>query len=528
MATNTLSTRFKLRYDTLANWTSNNPYLKKGEIAIVEIPAEANAMQHEPCYAMKVGISDTETNDTRFSALPYMTGLAGDIYEWARASTKPTYNATEIMMAASGDEADTSVATKISGLASQVASIIASGGDTNTIYALEFGDGTNGGNPGQVRFGHADGTLATPEWTYGNWTTVGVTVAAGNNGVTVTTANGTASVSAKLSGKDDNLLSIENDDNNTNSIDEAGLYVPKATVSGYTTTQTSGEVDVLTGIATSDGHTFTQSVTQLYTKDKIDSLINPSMEFKGVKTATEIGSLTGVKVGDSYKISTGGTVNSSDTVKTGDLVIYVAKGTTPETYEWAIIPSGDESFTDTYREIQVNGTQLLDNALSGGEVNFVDGPGVGITGSGNDISFELDLTEGTGIDITAPSSGSNSVTLAVDVSEIIDTIATTQMTSGNGSGLTLQGQLDTLKGNDSTTGSVAKTVKDAISTAIGNLDATLTAGEDNDHKQKVFTALTETDGAWTATSSVLSITDIDVGDYLILDGGSASSFASQS
>lgn len=511
MATKELTTRIKVRYDTLANWESANPDLLQGEIAVVQITAGDRVNQ--PSYSIKVGTGEegttttyggqtgqTAINKASFKALPYVTAQAGDVYDWAKASAPPT--AQTLVMGGNGNDSAQTLAARIASIEGGLVT------DTDTQYQLEIGTDTNAG---KIRLNYKGKN--DQDYTNGSWVSVGNTIAvtSGNDTIVLDeTTAGTTKVAVKISSETDNLLSV----NHTST--KEGLYVPKTSVSAYTSGAGTGEVDVLTGIATSDGHTITQSVTQVYTKDKIDSLINPSMEFKGVKTAAEIAALSGVQIGDSYKISTGGTVNSSDTVKAGDLVIYVAKGTTPETYEWAIIPSGDESFTDTYREIQVNGTQLLDNALSGGEVNFVDGPGVGITGSGNDISFELDLTAGTGITITPPTAGNNDITIAADV----NTIATTQMTSGNGSGKTLQGQIDTLNGADSVTGSVAKAVKDGIA----GITASQSAGVDSNNKQQVFTAITQTNGVVSTTATTLSITDIDVGDYLILNGGNASSF----
>ena len=519
MASTSLNTRIKIRYDDYSNWMNSNQILLEGEMAVAVIPSDTPDANYPETanagnsinYSNAAVLVKVGDGSHTFAELPYITARAGDIYDWAKAATKPTYNATEIKMGGSGDDANTSVAAKITDIAGQIASIIASGGDTNTLYQLEVGTGENAG---KIRLNSKDGNDETDTFAQhpGSWITMGSTITVANNGIEIDTSTpGTTSIGAKVSAKSNNALSINTTSN------EEGLYVPKTSVSAYTPGAGTGEVDVLTGIATSDGHTITQSVTQVYTKDKIDSLINPSMEFKGVKTAAEVAALTGVQIGDSYKISTGGTINNN-TVKAGDLVIYVAKGTTPETYEWAIIPSGDESFTDTYREIQVNGTQLLDNALSGGEVNFVDGPGVGITGSGNDISFELDLTAGTGITITQPTAGNNDITIAADV----NTIATTQMTSGNGTGKTLQGQIDTLNGADSVTGSVAKAVKDGIA----GITTSQSAGVDGNSKQKVFTAITQTNGVVSTSATTLSITDIDVGDYLILNGGNASSFSS--
>lgn len=108
----TLNTRIQLKYDTLANWTSNDPTLKAGEVAIVEIPANTGASQKEPIILMKVG-DGTKT----FTQLDYIGAYAIDVYSWAKAASKPEYAANEIKNLASFVQAN------------QIA-------DTNTKYQL--------------------------------------------------------------------------------------------------------------------------------------------------------------------------------------------------------------------------------------------------------------------------------------------------------------------------------------------------------------------------------------------------------
>ena len=91
MATTTLNTRIQLKYDTYANWTTNNPVLLSGEIAVVVIPASTGAVPNEPTILFKVGDGSTSFNSLQWVAAP-----AADVYSWAKASTKPTYTAEEI------------------------------------------------------------------------------------------------------------------------------------------------------------------------------------------------------------------------------------------------------------------------------------------------------------------------------------------------------------------------------------------------------------------------------------------------
>lgn len=92
MATQTLNTKIKLRYDTLANWTANDPVLLAGEVAITTVPTSSSEMQTTPpAILFKVG-----DGTSKWSVLPYASGLAADVYPWAKTATKPTYTAAEV------------------------------------------------------------------------------------------------------------------------------------------------------------------------------------------------------------------------------------------------------------------------------------------------------------------------------------------------------------------------------------------------------------------------------------------------
>lgn len=84
-------TRIQHKRDTYAKWMSSSLILKPGEFAVAYIPAEAGALQQEPATVVKVG-----DGEHTFAQLPFLTAKAGDIYAWARADKKPTYEAAEI------------------------------------------------------------------------------------------------------------------------------------------------------------------------------------------------------------------------------------------------------------------------------------------------------------------------------------------------------------------------------------------------------------------------------------------------
>lgn len=87
----TLNTRIQLKYDTYTNWHTNNPVLMAGELAIAEIPASTGAVPNEPAYLLKVG-----NGTDHFDDLDWISGKAADVYGWAKAATKPSYQASEI------------------------------------------------------------------------------------------------------------------------------------------------------------------------------------------------------------------------------------------------------------------------------------------------------------------------------------------------------------------------------------------------------------------------------------------------
>lgn len=91
MASKTFNTRIMLKNDTYANWTTKNPVLLAGEVAICVIPAGSNQATNEPTVLMKCG-----DGTKKFNELGWVSGLSADVYDWAKAATKPEYSATEI------------------------------------------------------------------------------------------------------------------------------------------------------------------------------------------------------------------------------------------------------------------------------------------------------------------------------------------------------------------------------------------------------------------------------------------------
>lgn len=91
MATKNFNARISLKYDSYANWIANDPVLLVGEVAIATIPTKQNGIEQVPAVVMKVG-----DGTKKYSELQFVSGLAADIYDWAKAANKPTYSADEI------------------------------------------------------------------------------------------------------------------------------------------------------------------------------------------------------------------------------------------------------------------------------------------------------------------------------------------------------------------------------------------------------------------------------------------------
>lgn len=91
MANTTFNARLKLKYDTYSNWTTNNPILLAGEAAVAVVPAAAGAVAQEPAILIKIG-----DGSKHFNELEFISSKAADVYDWAKAATKPTYAANEI------------------------------------------------------------------------------------------------------------------------------------------------------------------------------------------------------------------------------------------------------------------------------------------------------------------------------------------------------------------------------------------------------------------------------------------------
>lgn len=89
----TLNTRICLKRDNYNNWkTVDETFIPlSGEPCVVIVAAASNAVVQEPAVLLKIGDGATTLKN-----LPFVSGLAADVYDWAKAAVKPTYTAEEI------------------------------------------------------------------------------------------------------------------------------------------------------------------------------------------------------------------------------------------------------------------------------------------------------------------------------------------------------------------------------------------------------------------------------------------------
>lgn len=92
MANKTLNTRLKLKIDSYEQCTQKNPLLLNGEVIFCTVTEKQNgSVNSVPTVIAKVG-----DGVHKFNELEYLYARASDVYDWAKAETKPTYAATEI------------------------------------------------------------------------------------------------------------------------------------------------------------------------------------------------------------------------------------------------------------------------------------------------------------------------------------------------------------------------------------------------------------------------------------------------
>ena len=156
--------------------------------------------------------------------------------------------------------------------------------------------------------------------------------------------------------------------------------IPSLTLAKISDAGTAAAKGVATSITSSSTNDDLATAKAVY--DAIDALPEP-MVFKGTlggssATISTLPTAAGSNEGYAYKVIAAGTY-ASQSAKVGD--VFISNGSA-----WVLIPSGDD-IEDTWRAIQVNGTQLLGNGITTGAVNFKNGGNITVTGSSNNITM---------------------------------------------------------------------------------------------------------------------------------------------
>ena len=76
-----LNTRIQLKYDSYTNWSSINPTLKSGEVAIAYLAESHTNIENSDTHPVMFKVGPGE-----FNSLPWASALAADVHAWAKKS----------------------------------------------------------------------------------------------------------------------------------------------------------------------------------------------------------------------------------------------------------------------------------------------------------------------------------------------------------------------------------------------------------------------------------------------------------
>ena len=342
----TLQTRIQLKYDTWNNWNTTDAkalVLKKGELATVYVPADTVSGQttSEPAFLLKVG-----DGTTKFESLPWVQAKAADVYEWAKAATKPTYNATEI-----------------SGLDDYISGKVQ---DTNTKYQI-IQDSTDG---------HII-KLQKKDLGEEAWTTVD-TITIPDNDTKYTLATGTTNGTVKFNGTEVAVAGLKSaayqESSAFDSAGSASAVLGKstddagaATVYGANKAASNAQTTANAAMPKSGG-TFSGQVTlpapsganNAARKTDVDTALQNAKDYTDTKTAGLTGAMHFVGTSTTDPTSTTGPTVDGQAYsgKSGDVVLWNKKEFVYDGTKWTEL--GDEG-SYALKTTTVNGHSLEGN-----------------------------------------------------------------------------------------------------------------------------------------------------------------------
>lgn len=376
MAEKTIKTRIQLKYDSWDNWQKTteagkggNLVLKRGEMAVTAISSGESNFTTPPTIMFKVG-----DGTHKFSELPWASGLAADVYSWAKAENKPTYTASEVGAATTQD---------ISNAIASIPTVT----DTDTQYRLTLSGHTlklQSKAKGATSWSDVSGQSFTlPD----NNTTYTFAEGTTNGAFTVTPSGGSAQ-SVKIHGlgtaayKADTYFatadSVSDIQATIEGAVEAGVADLDATISGMaasktikTLTQTDGKIaatfqDIsiaqsqVSGLTTAlngkqatlafEG-TYNASTNKVATKSYVDGKVVGAVQYLGtVDNTTELAALTPDSVGDFCRVST-----AFGSYHVGDLLLCKTLKTSSAAATWDVVHGEVDKNTWTKNTVSADG-----------------------------------------------------------------------------------------------------------------------------------------------------------------------------
>lgn len=536
MATTTLNTKIKLRYDTLENWLNTsvegkggNLVLLKGEVAFCEVPAatiangtiDANGAStvsgvtanNMPTIIFKVG-DGTHT----FSQLNWGSALAADVYAWAKAATKPTYTASEIALTDSaGNTQQNNVEDAIAEIYGAISNLTGGAGTiSQQIAALTPDDpnapGTSGVQAGANNYitglkvdgnGHLvlqtaslenyikaiTGTPDSGKTLQGEINDIETTIA----GLDLTDGQATTEQNAMSNG-DTVVISVTQTDGQI-AVTKQSLGLGTAARADKSTIAIADGADDV-GESTENNNLVTAAQVATYVKNRTATLTGAT-HFKGALTvgqnetaADVLAAISNPVAGDIYLVGTAEYIYNDDADNSGANAGWVLLGdegiyATQTALTTGLAGKVDKSGTDRLMTVE-EGTKLA-GIEAGAEVNDVTDVTIGGTSVVNGTTKVAALGAMAGKSEVAY--GDLESTLAQDI----------------------DGKLDGVSA------SIASVSNDIITIKGGlTVDSTTTAGTNT-----VVNTASTNDITLAKVAKTGLITDLDLGDGLILDGGNA-------
>lgn len=367
MAEKTLNTRILLKYDSYENWTTKNPVLKAGEVAIATVPSNQDGIQNAPSVLMKVG-----DGSNPYNSLKFLSGLAADVHTWAKAEKKPTYEAGEIT--GIGDY-----------IATYVDETLGISVDTDTQYRITKVDDYNYKLQSKAK-GEADtaftdvSTIVIPKY---DDTEVKADIEAleglvGTTAVATQIANTIAALDLantyEKKGAADEALAEANSYTDGKIAEEVTARETGVNEAKAAAATAQSEVDVLETVVDGKADKATTlagyGIGDAYTKTEVDSKLSSVYKYKG-SVASYDALPTTAEVGDVYNIENAGSV--SKTVK------LIPVEDVSISYETSYPRNAQLSITFDNSSYPIDETVYSNAANNGGEISLYDENGQFIT-----------------------------------------------------------------------------------------------------------------------------------------------------